>query len=125
MAKMVITGTGKWDGEVPVVQPSRMTLKAYRVLQIQSGLKSKEFQEATSTIGGQTAVTVFASLHAAMKPITWLEAESLTMEQIDFIQEPGDRSGDGEDDEESSDPTSARTDSDPGDDPVEEIPSPS
>lgn len=114
MAKMIITGTGKWDGEVPVIQPSSMTLKAYRVLQVQSGLKSKDFHEATSTIGGQTAVTVFASLRAAGKPIDWVEAEALTMDQIDFIREPGDMSGDGEDDEEESDPTSARTVSGPG-----------
>ena len=115
--KIKIEGVSEeFDGEYDAVQPQEMTLKAFHVFQIQSGIKTNELREAMNTAGGSILLMAFASLKRAGKRITYKEVEAFPLKAVIPVREPGDTDDPSDEDDDDEDPTPARTDSRLGDD---------
>lgn len=76
------------------VNPQRAPLHLLADLQMETGWTMKEFQERGRSFYGH-AMSIWLTLHNAGFTITWDEAQNLSLDDIELIEEPGDRAAAG------------------------------
>ena len=108
MARMRIAG---YDEEMRVISPSNAHLGSLAELQYQTGWKMAEVEARGQLEFQATLLVLFLTLHQHGHRPRWDDLQSFPPESIEWIKEPSD---DPETDDAEADPTTARTDSDPG-----------
>lgn len=108
MARMRIAG---YDEEMRVISPSTAHLGSLAELQYQTGWKMAEVEARGQLEFQATLLVLFLTLHQHGHRPRWEALQSIEQESIEWIQEPSDNP---EADVDEADPTTARTDSDPG-----------
>jgi hypothetical protein len=115
VARIKFTGPAgsKFEGlDLVMVRPGKARIKDLAEIQKATGLKMADLQSTLTeneALGIQAVI--FMSLRAAGQFVSFDEAGDFAEDEFDIVVEPGDLP------EEEPDPTSARTDSAPGDEP--------